>query len=195
MKGTHPKCRVCNHVERINIELELASGVSIRAIARKWQLPYHPTQRHWSGHVDDERKARLVLGPVQIHALQARVAEENSSVLDNLKIVRAGLFESYHTAMKVGDLFAVGALAGRIHENQRLVASITGELAQSPLVQNNSLTVVMESPQVQSFLQDLARQLQPHPDALRTVVAWLESREANDLAIVDRSPPAIEHHP
>jgi hypothetical protein len=188
------RCAICQHVERVSIELALAGGVSIKSIARKHRVPYHPLQRHWRGHVDAERKARLLVGPVQKAALAARVAEENSSVIDSLKIVRAGLYETYDAALKAGDRFAVGTLAGRLHENLRITASITGELASSPLVTiHNSQTnvaLLRDSPAFASFAADLIRTLSRFPEARSAVIAEFERLEA--AAPVQL--PALEHH-
>jgi hypothetical protein len=162
-------------------------------IARKHRVPYHPLQRHWRTHVDAERKARLLIGPVQKAALAARIAEENSSVIDSLKVVRAGLYETYDAALKAGDRFAVGTIAGRLHENLRIMASITGELASSPLVtiHNNQTNVALltDSPAFASFAADLIRALSRFPEARSAVLAEFERLEGASARV-----PALEYH-
>jgi len=186
---------VCNAVARIQIELELAGGARLKAVARKYAVPYHGLQRHWKSHVDEERKARLVLGPVQVQALRARVAEENSSVIDNLKITRAGLFQSYEAAMKSADLHAVATIAGRLHENLRLLASITGELASSPLVSinNNSQTnnnILVADSGFAAFQARLIAVLRKFPDARDAVIAEFQKLETPEAVA-----PKLTHEP
>ena len=192
----HAKCPMCQHVERIRFELELAGGSSIKAVARKYKLPYHPLQRHWK-HVDTDRKVRLKLGPVQQQALVARISEENSSVIDSLKIIRAGLYEALDKAQTAGDLYAISLLAGKLHENLRITGNITGELASSPLVTTTNNTLILESPFMADLRAMLVERLRPFPEAARAVIEGLEAlsqrttREAAQ-AVTQRSLPSPE---
>jgi hypothetical protein len=99
-RGQNGRCTVCTHIERVRIELMLAGGAGHRAIGRKYGLTHYAVGRHWSGHVTEERKAALVLGPVQRQALAARVAEESESVLDHHKATRCGLYARYDAAIE-----------------------------------------------------------------------------------------------
>jgi len=181
------KCGICLHLDRVRIELEVAGGASIRAIARKYSVTYQSLGRHWKNHVSDERKANLVLGPVQRQALAARVAEENSSVIDNMKIIRAGLFEAYSAALEAKDRYSTALIASRLHENLRIVANITGELANSPLVMNNTTNIFVNDPQFAAFQARLIKVLSRFSDARDAVVAEFESLE------VSAAQPALEH--
>lgn len=182
------RCQCCRHPQRIELELLLAGGASGRAVARKFSIDHGAIARHWRRHVSDERKARLALGPVQAHALAARVAEESSNVVDQLRVVRAGLFESYHAALQAADRHSTALLAARLHENLRLLAKITGELASSPLVQINNQTVLIESPQFAEFQARLIQVLGRHPAARDDVVREFEALEAQRAPL-----PALEH--
>lgn len=187
MKGDRSgRCQICRHTQRIELELMLAGRASGRAVARKFSLDHSAIARHWRAHVSSERKARLMLGPVQIHALAARVAEESGNVVDQLRVVRAGLFEGYQAALAAGDRHSTAILASRLHENLRLLAKITGELASSPLVQINNQTVLVESPQFAEFQARLIQVLGRHPAARDDVVREFEALEHAPL-------PALEH--
>jgi len=184
-------CKVCQHPERARIELLLAGGAGFSAVARKFNFGCaDPLARHWRKHVSDARKAALALGPVQVQALAARCAEESESVLDHHRATRAGLYHVYSTAIEAGDSVTVASVAGRLTEVNNAIARITGEIASSPLVQNNTVHVVMQSPEVQRFLADLAHELKPYPEALRAVRDWLEVREAS---AAPQALPALEH--
>lgn len=181
-------CKVCTHLERTKIELDLANGMQQKAVADRYSVSHDSVGRHWARHVDDERKARLRLGPVPRMALQARVCEENSNVLDNLKVVRAGLYQSLDLALQVNDGRLVASLSGRLHENLGLLAKITGELAQSPLVQTNVQLNLTMQPEFARFQADLVRALAPFPAAYKAVIAEFERLEAEATPL-----PTLEH--
>jgi hypothetical protein len=159
----------------------LAGGAGQKAVATKYGTSKDSVHRHWSRHIDDKRRARLLVGPVQEHALRARIAEENSSVIDQLRVTRAGLFESYDIALKVGDRNAVALLAGKIHENLRIAGNLSGELARSPLVminntQNNNVEM-METPAFRAFQSRIIAALRNHPAARLDVIREFEKLE------------------
>ena len=181
-------CRVCAHLERTKIELDLANGAHQKVIAERYGVSESSVSRHWRRHVDDERKLRLRLGPVPRMALSARVCEENANVMDNLKVVRAGLYQSLDLALQVNDGRLVASLSGRLHENLALLAKITGELAQSPLVQHNTQINLTMSPEFARFQADLVRALAPFPAAYQAVIREFERIEAEATPL-----PALEH--
>jgi hypothetical protein len=194
-RGLNGRCTVCSALERVQIELLLAGGASQRSIARKYSLSHYAISRHWSGHVSDERKANLVMGPVQRHALAARVAEESTSVIDQLRLVRVGLFRSYDTALTAGDSLSIASIAGRLHENLRITGGITGELASSPLIQqttiNNNLYTSPEYVRLRAGLLQLTRN---HPQIAPSIVALLKRLDAEPESAAELPPPRqIEH--
>jgi hypothetical protein len=189
-KGQDGGCKVCAHPERVGIELLLAGGAGQKAVGQKYGISKDSVHRHWHGHVSEERRARLLVGPVQKQALAARVAEENSSVIDNLRIIRAGLFESFDTALRAGDRNGVAQLTGRLQENLRIAGNITGELAQSPLVQLTQNNLFIGDPAFARFQADLVRVLTKHPEALADVVHEFERISTPSVPL-----PALEHEP
>jgi hypothetical protein len=193
-KGHPGGCKVCEHVERTRIELLLAGGAGQTAVAAKYQLSKHSVHRHWHGHVSEQHRLNLIMGPVGRMELSARVAEENSSVIDHLKIVRAGIYQQYHAALEAGDRNSGALLAGKLHENLRITARITGELISSPLVQiNNSqtnVTALLDCREFVTFQATLIRLLDRFPSAREAVVTEFErlARQA-----VPHPAPALEH--
>ena len=190
-------CTVCAHLERTRIELLLAGGAGQTAVAAKYGLSKHAVHRHWHGHVTAERKANLILGPVQRAELAARVCEETGSVLDHLKAIRAGLYQQYNAALEAGDRNSGALLAGKLHDNLRTVARITGELASGPLVQiNNSqtnVTALLDSREFAAFQATLIRVLNRFPDARDAVVTEFEALERQAAAAPLPVPvPALE---
>jgi hypothetical protein len=196
----HPGgCRVCEHVERTRIELLLAGGAGQKAIARKFNVSKDSVHRHWHGHVSESRRAALIMGPVQIQALAAQVAEESGSVLDHHRAVRAGLLSRFHAALEAADNHAVAALAGRLTEVNNAVGRLTGQLAASPLIQNttNTVNVFIHSPEFTQFQTDLIRVLSSFPEAREAVIAEFERLEASSAPIPSEraEQPALEHQP
>lgn len=183
------RCAVCAHPERTRIELLLAGGAGQKSVGDKFGVSKDSIHRHWRGHVSEERRLNLIMGPVGRMELSARVAEENSSVLDHLKAVRAGIYQQYHAALEAGDRNSGALLAGKLHENLRITAKITGELVSSPLVQiNNSqtnVTALLDSREFAAFQAALIRVLGAHPAARDAVVAEFErlEREAAPQAL------------
>jgi hypothetical protein len=185
--GPNGKCAVCQHLERSRVELLLASGASKRAVGKKFKLHPDAIWRHWRRHVPEDRKRTLVMGPVATAALAARVAEENTSVLDHFKTVRAGLYEMYDAALQAGDRNGGALLAGRLHENLNSVARLTGELAHSPMVMQQ--TNIFVSPQFAELQAVLIRVLAQYPEARSRVIQEFRALETRHEA-----PKLIEQH-
>jgi hypothetical protein len=157
-------------------------------MARKHGISYDALWRHWRRHVTQEQKDRLRFGDAPAHKLKAMVADEGISVLKDLNFARLSLIESLEAAPKE-DGHARATLSGRLHENARIRGQISGELARSPLVQNNSATYnisMQDSPEIEQLKADLVRALENHPAALLDVIAVFERAEAL---------PALEHQP
>lgn len=189
------KCAVCQHPERIRIELTKAQGASVRAIAKKYSINFYAVHRHWKVHVTNERKASLLMGPVRRAALAARVSEESESILDHLKAVRAGLYSLYDAAITAGDFNGAAMLAGRLHEGLREMARLTGQLAQSPLISNTTNIFLLPAfAEVQNLL---VKTLAAHPAARTAVIAAFREMEQRATVPVAqpfaREPLLIEH--
>lgn len=182
------RCGVCAHADRTRIELLLAGGASQKSVGDKFGLSKDSIHRHWHGHVTEERKAALMLGPVQVQALAAKVAEESESVIDHHKATRAGLLQLYATALEAGDKSTGALLAGRLTEVNNSIARITGELSKSPLIQNNTQINFTSAPEFAKFQADLVRVLSAYPDAYQAVLAEFQRLEAEATPL-----PALEH--
>ena len=87
-------------------------------------------------------------------------------------------------ASEIGDGNALALLAGRLHENLRDCARLTGELQQGPLlnVQNN----VLVSPDYARAIAVIVSAVAPYPEAREAVIAALR-----DLDAASTSAPAL----
>jgi hypothetical protein len=189
--GPNGTCQVCRHHERVRIELLIASGAGQRALARKYSLEFRAVSRHWRNHVSEERRAALLIGPVQRANLAARVCEESESLIDHYRTVRAGLYALYDAAIEASDTNGGAMVAGRLIACLDAMARITGQLSNSPLIQNNVQNNFYLLPEFASFQADLVRALSRFPEARAAVLAEFERLEG---APSPAPLPALEHH-
>ncbi len=190
-------CSICIHLRRTEIELKLASGAGQKSVAQQYRVGKYALHRHWHRHIDPARLARLLVGPVQQAALAARICEESGSVIDHLRVVRAGLFQQFDAALSVGDRQTGALLAGKLHENLRITGNITGELAQSALISNttinNSVTAVFGSPRFLKFERALLDLATAHPELHPQVLAIVKLLDDEEEPVPRPQRPAIEH--
>lgn len=185
-------CTICRAAERARAELMLAGGAGFAAVARKLNLSPDALTRHWRRHVSAERRAALLMGPVQVQALAAKVAEESESVIDHHRANRAGLYQLFAAALEAGDRQAGALLSGRLREVNDSIGKITGELIASPLIQQNTVNIFTSDPDFARFRDDLIRMLSRFPDAYEAVLAEFDRIERSSPLASDM--PALEHH-
>lgn len=190
---TGPKpsaCAVCCSSDRAQAEILIASGASVRSVAARFKLTYHGLWRHWKRHVTPATKIMLVAGPTaKLGELSSRIADEGIGILDHLKIVRSALYCMLDAAVVASDRHGTALLASKMHENVALCAKLTGELAESPLVQTNVNVMVL--PQITALQAHLLRVLADYPDARVAVIRAFHQMEEQETAR-PLSPPLIE---
>jgi hypothetical protein len=184
------KCTVCAHLERTRIELLVLGGASQRSVGRKYGLSHHSLCRHFANHISEERKANLILGPVQRQALAARVCEESESVLDHFKATRSGLYSLFDSAVTAGDGNTGALVAGRLTEVNNAIGRLTGQLMASPLISNT--TNIFLLPAFAKIEALIVNALLKHPEARTAVIKALREHEASELQPV--VPAALIEH-
>jgi hypothetical protein len=176
-KITRAHCIVCSHPERARIELARVSGVSLESIRQTFGVKKDATWRHMANHVSDADRA-LYLADVDLKGLADRANAESLSLLDYLAIVRSTLLQQMQMAAGLNDRSGTAALAGRLNETLKLLASLTGELLRlNPHTVNHNVTVFMSSPLYIELERMLIDTLSDHPDALAKVVDGLRALE------------------
>ena len=63
MSKSGPKCTVCAHRERAPVDMAIARGVSVSAIARRYRLGTDAIYRHARNHLPPQLRAKLIAGP------------------------------------------------------------------------------------------------------------------------------------
>jgi hypothetical protein len=180
-KITRARCSICSHSERARIELARVSGVGLESVAESFGVTRSSIARHMQNHVSDNDRAQY-LADVDLADLAKRANAESLSLLDYLAIVRSTLLRQMQMAAGLNDRSGTAALAGRLNETLKLLASLTGELLRlNPHTINHNVTVFMSSPLYIELEQMLIATLSDHPDALARVVDGLR-------ALSDRAP-------
>ena len=126
---TGRRCTICNHPARPRIDLAIATGLSKRAVAERFEVSRDAVWRHAQAHLTAEMRAALATKLLQREGDTRRILlEEGAGVTEALKAIRGPLFGLFLAAVDTGDHKAAAALSGRLHENLALVAKLTGEL-------------------------------------------------------------------
>ena len=167
--GVGLRCTICNHPSRPQIDLAIATGLSKRAVARRFGVSHDAVWRHRQAHLTAEMRAALATKLLRREGDMRRILlEEGTGVVEALKAIRGPLFGLFLVAIDTGDSKAAAALAARLHESLALAAKLTGELAPHAGV---SVTNILLSPDFQRLRAELIRALEGHPEARAEVAA------------------------
>jgi hypothetical protein len=187
------RCTICSHGEKWRLELLLAGGASVEALARKFNVGPDALSRHWKNHVSDEAKVNHLAGLANLDQLAARANEEGSSVLDYLRIARNTLLTQLSTVALVGDAKTVGYLTGQLVRTLEVIGKVSGELATaagSVTINTINNTAIVEHPAFAKVQATLLRALGPFPDARAAVVAALRDLDSESAPRAATSPPS-----
>jgi hypothetical protein len=124
------KCTVCNHPDRAQIDLAIASGLAKKRIAARFGgLSMDAVWRHGKDHLPAEMRAALALRLIRKEGdTRAVLLEEGASSIEAIRALRGPMFARFLAACDCGDDRSAAQLAGRIHEGLSLGARITGEM-------------------------------------------------------------------
>src|SRR5262249_16948681 len=160
---------VCRHRERAGIELALARGVSIGALARRYGLSDDALGRHRRNHMPPQLRARLLAGPDLDIDLDKLRETESQSLLANLVALRHRLVGSADVAEEAGDSNMVCRVTGQLHQNLEVTGKLLGDLGIGSTTINNVLVM----PAYVEMRIELVRALAPFPQAREAVAAFL----------------------
>jgi hypothetical protein len=170
-------CAVCKHQLRQQIEIQRLTGASLDALSAQYNFSRDSLYRHMKNHVSVRRAAEL-RGSGDIDAMVSTAARESKSVIDYFSLIRSGLLELFLSAVSAGDRYGASAVAGRLNENLRATASITGELRQAAgITVNNNLTLV-SVPGFAALHQGLLNVIREYPETRNAIVGLLRSLDA-----------------
>lgn len=174
------RCTICASTQRYEIELALVSGVSCRAVGKKYRVSRDAAWRHLRKHVPPERRAELVAGPLKPAQLAERAADEGMTLLEYVAMVRNSLMARFLAASEADDRPGTALVAGRLLDCLRLTAQLSGELSKAGATITTNIAI-MNSPLVADLQTMLIRTLQPFPEARAAVLHGLEELSARAL--------------
>ena len=157
------------------------AGTPYRVLADKFGLGKDAIVRHFHGHVSEQRKAELMVGPAQVEQLAVAAADESRTVMDYLAIARSVLFRQFINAAEAGDRNGVVSVADSLLVALRDCARITGELRQLSGVTINQNTVnFIGTPQFDALSNGLLQIARALPAAKPAIIALLRRLDASE---------------
>lgn len=125
-----PRSVIEQHPERGRIEHDLARGVPVRVVAKKYCVRPIACYRHFAKmppQIKAEKFATLLKPAADLEKLRI---DESEGLLANLAMQRARLLMMQDTAMELANAEMTQRLSGQIHRNLELVGKYLGEFAQ-----------------------------------------------------------------
>ena len=176
------KCRCCEHREVNSLNLAIARGVSVSALARRYKVGTDSIYRHSRNHLPPQLRAQLIAGPSLDVDLDKLRETESQSMLANLINLRQRLFAALDTAEEYRDGAMLTRVSSQLHQNFELVARLVGDLNIGGTHITNNVLVM---PQYLELRSALVAALKPFGEA-RTAVAQvlhqLEHKAAAEIA-------------
>jgi hypothetical protein len=181
---------IARHEARAQIERDLAIGIPLRRLARKYGLSKDALCRHRK-RLPPQLKAAMLAQALRPEVdLDKLRTTESEGLLATLAAQRARLLLWQDNAAAAEQFSVAAQLAAQIHNNLALVGRYLGELSTHHTVTSVSVLV---SPQYLELRSALLRALAPHPAARRDVAATLHQIESE---AAQRSPqPVLEAIP
>lgn len=168
------RSQITEHPERARIEYDLALGVPMAEIARKYGVHYDSVRRHRK-KLPPQHLAALAVQALKPGAdLEQLRVEESDRLLGHLVAQRGRIYSALDVAEATGDLRAVASLHGQIRANLELTARVVGLLTQHARHTRVNILVMPEWSELRALLLETLR---PFPAARRAVAAALRERE------------------
>jgi hypothetical protein len=180
---------VDKHTERAAIERDLALGVPLRRIAKKYGggLNKDSLHRHKQKLPEPLKAAMLAQALKPAEDLDKIRNIEAEGLLVGLSVQRARLL-LWQDSAAASEQFGVAAqISAQVHRNLELVGKYLGEFAQHHVTTSISVLI---SPQYLELRSALLRSLQPFPEARRAVADALHRIE--EEAAQRPSQPVLE---
>jgi hypothetical protein len=185
MRGKNSKIDL--HPDRGRIEFDLARGVPVRRVAKKYGLHPRACYRYLkklppqlrASHTGKMLKAGADLEQLRI--------DESEGLLQNLASQRARLLIMQDAAMDTENAGLATQISGAIHKNIELTGRYLGEFASHQIRTEVSVLV---QPQYLELRAALVRALAPFPEAKAAVAAVLHRIETK--AAERPLPPMLE---
>jgi hypothetical protein len=166
---------ITKHPDRAAIERDLAIGLPVRRLAKKYGLGKDALHRHRK-KLPPQLKAAMAAQALRpgVDLEQLRITE-SEGLLVHLAAQRAKLL-LWQDACASSEQFQVAsAISAQVHRNLELVGKYLGEFAVHHVTANVSMLI---SPEYLELRSTLLRALQPYPEARAAVVEAIHRLEA-----------------
>jgi hypothetical protein len=179
-------CQVCKHPDRVRFEYLACLGEPLLRLAEQFGVSKDSAYRHYDNHVSAAAKRAAKIGPFQTEEQLRRLCAENDkSVLENLRAIYQGLARIWLQAIEAGAVDRVTA-SREMRENLKLTARITREILPSngPVIFNT----VVQNGNFRSAMLELAEQ---HPEVRPRVAQIVKLMVEEEAKLLDVT-PALE---
>ncbi len=165
---------IVRHEARAQIERDLAIGIPLRRLAKKYGVSKDVLCRHRK-RLPPQLKAAMLAQALRPDVdLDKLRTTESEGLLATLAAQRARLLLWQDNAAAAEQFSVAAQLAAQIHTNLSLVGRYLGELSVHHTVTSVSVLI---SPQYLEHRSALLRSLQPYPEARRAVADALHRLE------------------
>lgn len=177
------QCGVCQHPDRLRIEMLLANGgASYRGIAKEFGVNFNTVGIHLRRHMTPDRLARLRLGnPLENNEVLADLAAKSGiSALENLRAIHAGVVSRWLNALESQSDGNFIALTSQARQNIELLAKLSKELQPAQTNVNIGLQAnigAFERPEYVDAIATIVAVLRKYPEARLEVAEALRSLE------------------
>jgi hypothetical protein len=181
----HNRTPIRDRDDRAQIEYELATGKSVRAIANKFnvhEIALYKYRKKMPAQLKAAFVGHLLKPGVDLEKLKT---QESEGLLQSLAQQRARLLWSQDAEIEAGNSQTVATLSNAIHRNLELVGRYLGELQQHHVHTTISILITKEYLELRNAL---LRALGPFPEAKRCVAATLHQIEDG---VARRGPPPM----
>ena len=167
---------IVGHPDQPRIERDLALGVPLNRIAKKYKVSRDAAWRH-KKHLPPQLKSALAAHALKPgEDLEKLRVEESEGLLGHLAAQRARLLLSQDVALESEQFGLVAQISSQVHRNLELVGKLLDQFVSHSVHTTISLLVTPEYLELRSAL---LRALAPHPEAKRAVATVLHGIEAN----------------
>src|SRR5260370_36855027 len=98
------RCTICQHPQRPNIDLAIATGISRRLIAARFKVSADAAWRHGRAHLTPEIRAALATKVLAREGDMRRILlEEGTGVVEVLTAIRGPLFGMFLVRVDLAD--------------------------------------------------------------------------------------------
>ena len=179
-------CTICQHEQRAEIDAALVESAPNRRVAAQFGFSEQAVRRHKAAHLPAAMaRASEAAAVARGDDLMGQVREQQARV-GRLFLEAEAVLAAAKKAGKLRIvLSAVRTAAGTIHEARGgvdLMARLLGEL-------NDSVTVLLDSPEWLDIRNRIIRALQPYPEAGAAVVAALKGEDVEPAPKPAPPPP------